>query len=123
MLTVQKLKKSFGIFQDFQHQGRHINVEVTKKSAGKERSGGRKGGGFKGKDKGSRSFDKSSKGADKGRRRSSGSPSPEKEDHLTQEPADARERRAVAEAAALKVLSKEEDQKNNSLRNFWYSFP
>lgn len=46
-----------------------------------------------------------------------------KEDHLTQEPADARERRAVAAAAALKVLLKEEDQKSNPLRHFWYSFP
>lgn len=34
------------------------------------------------------------------------------EDHLMQDPADARERRAVAAAAALKVQLKEEDQKN-----------
>ncbi|NJW54649.1 DbpA RNA binding domain-containing protein, partial [Salinimicrobium oceani] len=60
------------IFQDFKHNGRHIKVEITKKSAGKERSGGRKGGGgFKGRDKGERSFDKPSRGGDKGRRRSS----------------------------------------------------
>jgi ATP-dependent RNA helicase DeaD len=69
-----KAEEVLRVFQDFKHQGRHINVEITKKSAGKERSG-RKGGGYKGKDKGSRSFDKSSKGADKGRRRSSDAPS------------------------------------------------
>ena len=68
-----KAEEVLRIFQDFKHQGRHINVEITKKSAGKERSGGRKGG-FKGKDKGGRSFDKSSKGSDKGRRRSSDAP-------------------------------------------------
>ena len=61
------------IFQDFKLHGRHINVEITKKSAGKERSGGRKGG-FKGKDRSSRGFEKSAKGADKGRRRSGDAP-------------------------------------------------
>lgn len=58
-----KTKEVLAIFEDFKLHGRHINVEVTKKSAGKERSG-RKG--FKGKEKGN--FDKSASG--KGRRRS-----------------------------------------------------
>ncbi|MGI0105825.1 DEAD/DEAH box helicase [Salinimicrobium sp. WS361] len=72
-----KAEEVIKIFQDFKHNGRHINVEITKKSAGKERSGGggRKGGGYKGRDKGERSFDKPSRGGDKGRRRSSDAPS------------------------------------------------
>lgn len=45
------------------------------------------------------------------------------EDHLTQEQAGARERRAVAAAAALKVLLKEEDQKSNFLKPFGIIFP
>ena len=70
-----KTEEVLKIFEDFKHQGRHINVEVTKKSAGKERSGRKGGGGFKGRDKGERSFDKPSKGGEKGRRRSSDAPS------------------------------------------------
>ena len=58
-----KTNEVLAIFENFQLHGRHINVEVTKNSAGKDR--GRKS--FKGKDKG-RSFEKS--GAGKGRRRS-----------------------------------------------------
>lgn len=58
-----KTNEVIAIFENFQLHGRHINVEVTKNSAGKDR--GRKS--FKGKDKG-RSFEKS--GAGKGRRRS-----------------------------------------------------
>ena len=64
-----KAEEVLRIFQDFKYQGRHINVEVTKKSAGKERSG-RKG--SKRKDKGG--FDKSAKSAEKGRRRSGDAP-------------------------------------------------
>ena len=68
-----KTNEVLAIFQDFQLHGRHINVEITTKSAGKDR--GRKGG-FKGKDKGGRSFDKSaSGGGGRGRRRSSEAPS------------------------------------------------
>ena len=73
-----KAEEVIRIFQDFKHQGRHINVEITKKSAGKERSSGgsgrKGGGGYKGRDKGERSFDKPSRGGDKGRRRSSDAP-------------------------------------------------
>lgn len=58
-----KTNEVLAIFQDFQLHGRHINVEVTKQSAGKDR--GKKK--FK-KEKGTRSFDKP---ATKGRRRSS----------------------------------------------------
>ena len=57
-----KTQEVLSIFEDFQLHGRHINVEVTKNSAGKDR--GRKG--FK-KDKG-RGFEKSSSG--KGRKKS-----------------------------------------------------
>lgn len=64
-----KTQEVLSAFENFQLQGRHINVEVTKNSAGKDR--GRKS--FKGKEKGGRSFDKSSSG--KGRRRSSEAPS------------------------------------------------
>ena len=45
------------------------------------------------------------------------------EGHLTQDPADARERRAVAAAAALKALLKEEDQKSNFWKAFGTIFP
>ncbi|MGB7785403.1 MAG: DEAD/DEAH box helicase [Salinimicrobium sp.] len=65
-----KTNEVLAIFQDFQLHGRHINVEVTKNSAGKDR-GKRKSK----KDKGSRSFDKSPV---KGRRRSSEKPSGER---------------------------------------------
>ncbi|GAB2772683.1 DEAD/DEAH box helicase [Salinimicrobium soli] len=60
-----KTNEVLAIFQDFQLHGRHINVEVTKQSAGKDR--GKRG---PRKDKGGRSFEKSASGAGKGRRRS-----------------------------------------------------
>ncbi|SDL66962.1 ATP-dependent RNA helicase DeaD [Salinimicrobium catena] len=58
-----KTQEVLTIFEDFQLHGRHINVEVTKNSAGKDR--GKKG--FKGKGKG-RGSEKSFSG--KGRKRS-----------------------------------------------------
>ena len=65
-----KAEEVIKIFEDFKYQGRHVNVEITKKSSGKDR--GRKS--FKGKEK--RSYGKSSSegGAPKGRRRSSDAP-------------------------------------------------
>jgi hypothetical protein len=47
----------------------------------------------------------------------------DEEDHLMQEPADARERKAVAAAAALKVQLKEEGQKNSVFDVFGIVFP
>lgn len=44
------------------------------------------------------------------------------EDQLILAPADARERKAVAAAAALKVLLKEEDQKSNIQKTFLVQF-
>ncbi len=65
-----KTKEILAIFEDFKLHGRHINVEVTKKSAGKERGSKR---GFKGKDsKPGRRSEKSASPV-KGRRRSSDS--------------------------------------------------
>lgn len=67
-----KTNEVLAIFQDFQLHGRHINVEVTTKSAGKDR--GRRSS-SKGKDKGGRSFDKLASGGGKSKRRSSDAPS------------------------------------------------
>lgn len=61
-----KTQEVLSIFEDFQLHGRHINVEITTNSAGKDR-GRRKG------KSGGKSFDKPSSG--RGKRRSSEAPS------------------------------------------------
>ena len=63
-----KTKEVLAIFEDFQLHGRHINVEITTNSAGKDR--GRRKSKSSG---GGRNFDKSSSG--RGKRRSSDAPS------------------------------------------------